>query len=215
MGYEIAGGLGVKLAHPGHEVFVMVGDGGYLMMNSELQTSVMLGHKLIVTVLDNGGYGCIDRLQRACGGASFNNLLADGSGVDFAAHAISLGARAERVAGVSEPSGGAAARPGQQPDLCRRHRDRSGRHHPGRRRLVGRRCAGGVGANSGAGGARQLCRGAPGAGRRRMTVRLGANPIAWSNDDLPELGGDTARNLPRRGARGWVHRHRTGPQVPV
>jgi len=102
MGYEIAGGLGVKLAHPGQEVFVMVGDGGYLMMNSELQTSVMLGYKLIVTVLDNRGYGCIDRLQRACGGASFNNLLADGSGVDFAAHAMSLGARAERVAGVSE-----------------------------------------------------------------------------------------------------------------
>ena len=86
----------------------MVGDGGYLMMNSELQTSVMVGRKLIVTVLDNGGYGCIDRLQRACGGASFNNLLADVEArtdearVDFAAHAQSLGARAERVAGVRE-----------------------------------------------------------------------------------------------------------------
>ncbi len=108
MGYEIAGGLGVKLAHPGNEVFVMVGDGSYLMMNSELQTSVMLGHKLIVTVLDNRGYGCIDRLQRACGGASFNNLLADvdarsnGSWVDFAAHARSLGAQAEHVAGLAE-----------------------------------------------------------------------------------------------------------------
>ena len=108
MGYEISGGLGVKLAHPGQEVFVMVGDGSYLMMNSELQTSVMLGHKLIVTVLDNRGYGCIDRLQRACGGASFNNLLADvdarpnGSWVDFAAHAQSLGARAERVVGLPE-----------------------------------------------------------------------------------------------------------------
>ncbi len=108
MGYEIAGGLGVKLAHPGREVFVMVGDGSYLMMNSELQTSVMLGCKLIVTVLDNRGFGCIDRLQRACGGASFNNLLADveapanGSWVDFAAHARSLGAHAERVAGLSE-----------------------------------------------------------------------------------------------------------------
>ncbi len=108
MGYEIAGGLGVKLAQPGQEVFVMVGDGGYLMMNSELQTSVMLGRKLIVTVLDNGGYGCIDRLQRACGGQSFNNLLADvdarldDARVDFAAHAQSLGAQAERVAGVPE-----------------------------------------------------------------------------------------------------------------
>jgi 3D-(3,5/4)-trihydroxycyclohexane-1,2-dione acylhydrolase (decyclizing) len=108
MGYEIAGGLGVKIAHPGQEVFVMVGDGSYLMMNSELQTSVMLGRKLIVTVLDNRGYGCINRLQRACGGASFNNLLADVDGVadeswvDFAAHARSLGAWAETVTGLPE-----------------------------------------------------------------------------------------------------------------
>ena len=108
MGYEIAGGLGVKLAQPGREVFVMVGDGGYLMMNSELHTAVTLGRKLIVTVLDNGGYGCIDRLQRACGGQSFNNLLAtvdarmDDARVDFAAHAQSLGTRAERVAGIPD-----------------------------------------------------------------------------------------------------------------
>ena len=107
MGYEIAGGLGVKLAHPDREVFVMVGDGSYLMMNSELQTSVMMGRKLIVTVLDNRGYGCIDRLQRACGGASFNNLVdsvdgrADETWVDFAAHAQSLGARSERVDDLS------------------------------------------------------------------------------------------------------------------
>ncbi|HJS85800.1 MAG TPA: 3D-(3,5/4)-trihydroxycyclohexane-1,2-dione acylhydrolase (decyclizing), partial [Acetobacteraceae bacterium] len=64
MGYEIAGGLGVKLARPDRDVFVMVGDGSYMMLNSELQTSVMLGRKLIVTVLDNRGFGCIDRLQR-------------------------------------------------------------------------------------------------------------------------------------------------------
>ncbi len=107
MGYEIAGGLGVKLAHPHNEVFVMVGDGGYLMMNSELQTSVMLGHKLIVTVLDNGGFGCIDRLQRACGGEGFNNLIADVDGrvvqtwVDFAAHARSLGALAETAMDIA------------------------------------------------------------------------------------------------------------------
>ena len=107
MGYEIAGGLGVKLAHPDCEVFVMVGDGSYLMMNSELQTSVMMGRKLIVTVLDNRGYGCIDRLQRACGGASFNNLVesvdgrANESWVDFVAHARSLGALAEQVDGLA------------------------------------------------------------------------------------------------------------------
>src|SRR5438034_1152026 len=77
MGYEIAGGLGVKMARPDREVIVIVGDGSYLMLNSEIATSVMLGHKLIVVVLDNRGFGCINRLQQACGGAPFNNLLAD------------------------------------------------------------------------------------------------------------------------------------------
>ena len=69
MGYEIAGGLGVKMAHPDREVVVMLGDGSYMMMNSELATSVMLGRKLIVVVLDNRGFGCINRLQLATGGA--------------------------------------------------------------------------------------------------------------------------------------------------
>jgi 3D-(3,5/4)-trihydroxycyclohexane-1,2-dione acylhydrolase (decyclizing) len=108
MGYEIAGGLGVKMAHPDREVFVMVGDGSYMMMNSELQTSVMLGRKLIVTVLDNRGFGCINRLQRACGGESFNNLIrnvdhrVDESWIDFAGHARSLGAISEKVASIAE-----------------------------------------------------------------------------------------------------------------
>ncbi|UEM18645.1 3D-(3,5/4)-trihydroxycyclohexane-1,2-dione acylhydrolase (decyclizing) [Skermanella mucosa] len=108
MGYEIAGGLGVKMARPDREVFVMVGDGSYMMMNSELQTSVMLGRKLIVTVLDNRGFGCINRLQRACGGEGFNNLIetvdhrADDSWIDFAGHARSLGATSEKVASIAE-----------------------------------------------------------------------------------------------------------------
>ncbi|HET8899069.1 MAG TPA: thiamine pyrophosphate-dependent enzyme, partial [Rhodanobacteraceae bacterium] len=102
MGYEIAGGLGVKMAVPDREVVVMVGDGSYLMLNSELATSVMLGRKLVVVVLDNRGFGCIDRLQHATGGAGFNNLLEDTEhaelpAIDFAAHAASLGAHAERV----------------------------------------------------------------------------------------------------------------------
>jgi 3D-(3,5/4)-trihydroxycyclohexane-1,2-dione acylhydrolase (decyclizing) len=102
MGYEIAGGLGVKLADPSREVIVMLGDGSYLMLNSEIATSVMLGLKLTIVLLDNGGFGCIDRLQRATGGASFNNLLADAHhtdlpGIDFCAHAASLGAIAERA----------------------------------------------------------------------------------------------------------------------
>ncbi|MCC2650179.1 MAG: 3D-(3,5/4)-trihydroxycyclohexane,2-dione acylhydrolase (decyclizing) [Microvirga sp.] len=107
MGYEIAGGLGVKMADPSREVIVMVGDGSYLMMNSELATSVMLGQKLTVVLLDNRGYGCINRLQRATGGESFNNLLQHTNHVtlpdiDFAAHAASLGAQAVKVKGIGE-----------------------------------------------------------------------------------------------------------------
>ena len=106
MGYEIAGGLGVKMAHPDREVVVMLGDGSYMMMNSELATSVMLGRKLIVVVLDNRGFGCINRLQLATGGASFNNLLDTArhevpSVIDFAAHAGAMGATAEKVDGIA------------------------------------------------------------------------------------------------------------------
>ncbi len=104
MGYEIAGGLGVKMARPQQEVIVMVGDGSYLMMNSEIATSVMLGRKLIIVVLDNRGYGCIQRLQLASGSPRFNNMLDDcvDSGgelpaIDFAMHARSLGADAVHV----------------------------------------------------------------------------------------------------------------------
>jgi 3D-(3,5/4)-trihydroxycyclohexane-1,2-dione acylhydrolase (decyclizing) len=100
MGYEIAGGLGVKLADPGRDVIVMVGDGSYLMLNSEIATSVMLGLKLTIVVLDNRGFGCIDRLQRQVGGAPFNNLLAEAPPIDFAAHAASLGAISEKVADI-------------------------------------------------------------------------------------------------------------------
>jgi 3D-(3,5/4)-trihydroxycyclohexane-1,2-dione acylhydrolase (decyclizing) len=107
MGYEIAGGLGVKMARPDREVIVMVGDGSYLMLNSEIATSVMLGLKLTIVVLDNGGFGCISRLQAACGGAPFNNLFAQSvhtvlPEIDFAAHARSLGAHSEKVTGIDE-----------------------------------------------------------------------------------------------------------------
>ncbi len=107
MGYEIAGAIGVKLAHPNREVVVMIGDGSYLMMNSELATSVMLGQKLIVCVLDNRGFACINRLQRATGGESFNNLLRDAHhetlpDIDFRKHAESLGATAIKAASIAE-----------------------------------------------------------------------------------------------------------------
>jgi 3D-(3,5/4)-trihydroxycyclohexane-1,2-dione acylhydrolase (decyclizing) len=109
MGYEIAGGIGVKMARPECEVVVLVGDGSYLMLNSEIATSLMLGTKLVIVVLDNHGFGCINRLQQACGGAPFNNLFVDcvrvteaGPTIDFAAHARSLGASAENVANMAE-----------------------------------------------------------------------------------------------------------------
>lgn len=106
MGYEIAGGLGVKLADASREVIVVVGDGSYLMLNSELATSVMLGQKIIVVLLDNRGFGCINRLQRGTGNAAFNNLWADCEGtapdIDFAAHAKAMGALAETVGSIAE-----------------------------------------------------------------------------------------------------------------
>ena len=106
MGYEIAGGLGVKLARPTQEVVVMVGDGSYLMLNSEIATSVMLGLKLTIVLLDNRGFGCINRLQMATGGARFNNLFEDAShevlpDIDFVQHAASLGAIAEKVPSIA------------------------------------------------------------------------------------------------------------------
>jgi len=111
MGYEIAGGVGVKMAEPDANIFVVVGDGSYLMLNSEIITSVALKQKLILLVLDNRGFGCINRLQNACGADPFNNLWDDGTEVveeypkvDFAAHAASLGATSEHVGSLSELS---------------------------------------------------------------------------------------------------------------
>ena len=156
MGYEIAGGLGVKMARPDREVVVTVGDGSYLMMNSEIATSVMLGPKLIIVVLDNRGFGCINRLQQATGGAPFNNLLNDARHevlpeIDFAAHARSMGAergqgRLDRRAGGRVQGG---ARRADHPGDRHRHRpdrlDRRGRRLVGRRRSRRVRSGGGRG----------------------------------------------------------------------
>ncbi len=102
MGYEIAGGLGVAMAMPARDVIAMVGDGSYLMLNSELATAVMLGVGLTVVLVDNRGFGCIDRLARSSGGEGHDNLLpAAAPRIDFVAHARSLGAAAERVDGIA------------------------------------------------------------------------------------------------------------------
>ena len=106
MGYEIAGGLGVRMAQPNRDVYVLVGDGSYLMLNSELATSISLGQKLVVIVLNNRGFACINRLQRATGGAAFNTLWEDSPhtaipDIDFVAHAASLGAVAEKAGSIA------------------------------------------------------------------------------------------------------------------
>jgi 3D-(3,5/4)-trihydroxycyclohexane-1,2-dione acylhydrolase (decyclizing) len=113
MGYEIAGGLGVKLAEPGREVVVMVGDGSYLMMNSEIVTAVGEGLKLTIVLVDNHGYQCILGLQRAVGVSDFGNelryrdqatkqLTGGYIPVDFQKHAESMGANAILAQSVAD-----------------------------------------------------------------------------------------------------------------
>ncbi len=115
MGYELSGGWGAAMAYgPGGgaerdgEVFAFVGDGSYLMMNADLYSSVLAGHKMIVLVCDNGGFAVINRLQIGQGGEPFNNLLVDCRlagevvEVDFAAHAAAMGCGSETVASIPE-----------------------------------------------------------------------------------------------------------------
>jgi len=118
MGYEIAGGLGVKLADPGREVYVMVGDGSYLMMAQEIVTSIQEGLKLTVVLVDNEGFASIGALSRSKGSAGFgtryrqrtDGSLGDDSGqhdglslpVDLALNAQGLGAHVIRAANVDE-----------------------------------------------------------------------------------------------------------------
>jgi 3D-(3,5/4)-trihydroxycyclohexane-1,2-dione acylhydrolase (decyclizing) len=105
MGYEIAGALGVKLARPEREVYAVVGDGSYLMLNHEIVTSVQEGRKITVVLLDNHGYQCIHSLQRSCGSGGFGNefrareeatgrLTGEFVAVDYVGNARSLGAAA-------------------------------------------------------------------------------------------------------------------------
>ena len=89
------------MAAPERQVVVLVGDGSWLMMNSEIATSVALGLPLTVIVLNNRGFACIERLQRASGGPPFNNML-DNPVIDFAAHARSLGADAQEVNSLAD-----------------------------------------------------------------------------------------------------------------
>jgi 3D-(3,5/4)-trihydroxycyclohexane-1,2-dione acylhydrolase (decyclizing) len=113
MGYEIAGGLGVKMADPSREVYVMVGDGSYLMLHTEIVTSLEEDKKLTIVVVDNSGFQCIRNLQIATGSPPYGNELRyrdprtgelDGPyiPIDFAANAASLGAVAMRATSETE-----------------------------------------------------------------------------------------------------------------
>jgi 3D-(3,5/4)-trihydroxycyclohexane-1,2-dione acylhydrolase (decyclizing) len=112
MGYEIAGGWGhaMALEGTGGTPIVLVGDGSYMMMNSDIYSSVIAGHKMIIIVCDNGGFGVIHRLQTGMGGAGFNNLLKDSRvvdpanvrHVDFGKHAEAMGAKARHVESLAD-----------------------------------------------------------------------------------------------------------------
>lgn len=107
MGYEIAGAMGLKLARPEREVICFVGDGSYMMANSELATAVMRRVPFTVVLTDNRGYGCINRLQRGTGGEAFNNLYKDCNieqqpAIDFVAHAGSMGAFAVKAKDIAD-----------------------------------------------------------------------------------------------------------------
>lgn len=108
MGYEIPAGWGAAMALGGRGTpIVMIGDGTYMMMNSDIYSSVLTGHKMIVVVCDNGGYAVINRLQQAKGVPGFNNLLADcrvkdAFSVDFVRHAEAMGALGRRAESLAD-----------------------------------------------------------------------------------------------------------------
>jgi 3D-(3,5/4)-trihydroxycyclohexane-1,2-dione acylhydrolase (decyclizing) len=112
MGYEVAGGLGVKMADPGREVLVLVGDGSWLMMSAEIATSIQEGARLTVVLVDNHGFGSIGGLSRSLGSEGFGTAYRRRSGngqlsgapleLDLAANARSLGAHGVRVETIAE-----------------------------------------------------------------------------------------------------------------
>jgi len=107
MGYEISGALGIKMAKPEQDVIVFIGDGSYLLNNSDIYSSIIYEKKLIIVVCDNGGHMVINRLQLAKGGKEYLNNLKTARAtnfmeVDFAAHAASMGAESENVSSISD-----------------------------------------------------------------------------------------------------------------
>ena len=107
MGYEISGALGIKMANHEKDVIVFVGDGSYLLHNSDIYSSVITNNKLIIIVCDNGGHAVINRLQLFKGGKEFNCQFKSSKApnlvpVNFAQHAASMGAKSEEVSSISD-----------------------------------------------------------------------------------------------------------------
>ena len=151
MGYEVAGGIGVRLAEPDREVFVMVGDGSWLLMSSELVTAAEQGIRITCVLIDNYGYGSIGGLSRSLGSEGFGT---DRSvGVDLEANARSLGAEAVRVRTLGELRAALAAAPCERALDRRRGRVRSARRRALLRVVVGRARRRGLRAAAGRAGA--------------------------------------------------------------
>jgi 3D-(3,5/4)-trihydroxycyclohexane-1,2-dione acylhydrolase (decyclizing) len=113
MGYEVSGAFGIKMAEPDREVYALVGDGSYLMLHSELLTSLQEGYKITIILFDNHGFQCIHNLQRSQGSEGFGNefryrsqesnrLTGEYLSIDFAAHARSMGAKGYTARTVEE-----------------------------------------------------------------------------------------------------------------
>jgi len=113
MGYEISGGWGARIAQsenqPDQDTIIFIGDGSYMMLNSDIYSAVLTQKKLIIVVLDNGGFAVINKLQNNTGNESFNNLIkdtptatAEAFSVDFEAHAKAMGANAITVMNPDE-----------------------------------------------------------------------------------------------------------------
>ena len=146
MGYEIAGAWGAKMADESRDVLCFIGDGSYLMMNSDIYSTVLTGHKLIVIVCDNGGFAVINRLQNFKGVPSFNNQIEDCKivrevDVDFAAHAASMGALTRTVESLTDLDDAIRWAENDRPHHSAGDEDRR-LHLDAGRRLVGRRRAG-------------------------------------------------------------------------
>ena len=148
MGYEIAGGLGAKMADPSRDVWVMVGDASFLMMSSEISTSIQEGYKLNIVILDNHGFSSIGGLSRAIGSEGFGTdyryrsaktgqLDGDTLPVDFVQLAAGLGAHAVRATTLAEVEQALEAMRGHRPHQRRGDRGGQGDARAGIRILVG------------------------------------------------------------------------------